>query len=97
MTFVALKTSKNVLFAYVLDSLRAHIQNMEFEEVTLKLPKQLMTFLRAIEQTLDGTIQEFLEESLVDTVHAQLRDETLLTPSWLMEKFKLKPIFEATN
>jgi len=64
-------------------------------EVTLKLPKQLMTFLRAIEQTLDGTLQELLEEPLIDTVHAQLPDETLLTPSRLMEKSNLKPIFEA--
>ena len=65
---------------------------METEEVTLKLPKQLMTFLRAIEQTLDGSLQEFLEVSLVEFVTAQLRDETLLEPKRLAEKFGLEAL-----
>jgi hypothetical protein len=69
---------------------------IEFEEVTLKIPKAIMKLLRDSEKSLEETAIEYLEHSLVDMVRADIetQDCFVLTPRQVVEQYNLDPVFK---
>jgi len=69
---------------------------IEYESVTLKIPKAIMKLLRDSEKSLEETAIEYLEHSLVDMVRADIetQDCFVLTPRQVVERYNLDPVFK---
>jgi hypothetical protein len=67
-------------------------RSVEFELVTLRVPKKIMEYLRMMEKANSETPTEYLEYSLVDVVRAELQAQT---GKELCDLFDLNPIFKA--
>jgi hypothetical protein len=69
---------------------------IEFEEVTLKIPKAIMKLLRDNEKSLEETAIEYLEHSLVDMVRADIETQDCFvpTPRGIVERYNLDPVFK---
>lgn len=61
-------------------------QKLEYEDLSIQLPKQIMSFLRKTEDDP----QDYIEHAVVDYVKMQL--ETM-TPSILISRFDLAIVF----
>ncbi len=69
---------------------------IEYEQVTVKVPKQVMELLRASESLLEMSPQEWLEYELVDTVRSCVDSDMFVPePKELADKFSLNPVFKA--
>lgn len=69
-------------------------EKIEFEEVTVKVPKAIMNFLAIFKK--DG-VTAYLEHAIVDSFRADLEtsDSNLVSYKTLVEQYKLKPVFQA--
>lgn len=68
---------------------------IEYEEVTIQVPKQVMEFLKSVEAIIEMTAKEWIERSTVDNVRAGIDSEEFLqTPEQMANQFKLNPIFK---
>jgi hypothetical protein len=69
---------------------------IEFEEVTLKIPKGIMELLRDNKANLEETPTQFLERSLVDLIRADIDagDCFVPTPRELAARYNLDPVFK---
>ena len=73
-------------------------QQIELEEVTLRVPKLIMDFLRKHEKRLEeGTVQRYLERNIVGCVRADIDAVTVFAgePEDVIKTHKLDPIFKA--
>jgi hypothetical protein len=72
-------------------------QEIEFENVTIKVPKLIMDFLRGREKDMDETAKEYIEYNVVQIVNSDIRagDVFVLDPEELADSWKLNPIFKA--
>ncbi len=70
---------------------------IEYEQVTINVPKQVMELLRYAEP-LNGTPQSWIEYCVSDNVRAGLESGEFLPSSYeLTQQFKLTPILEWLN
>lgn len=69
---------------------------IEYEEVTLKIPKAIMNLLRDSEKALEETATEYLEHKLVDAIRGDIDcgDCFVPTPQQIAERYSLNPIFK---
>lgn len=67
-----------------------------YVELTVKLPKRLVDFLKGMEKTMGMSLEEFIEHSVVQTVGACLDSEDLFVPSSndIIEKYGLEAILK---
>ncbi len=73
-------------------------EELELEEVTLRVPKLLMDFLRKHEKYLDeGLVQGYLERNIVACVRADIDALTVFVPDAedVIEQHNLGPVFKA--
>jgi hypothetical protein len=69
---------------------------IEYETVTLKIPKKIMELLRDSETSLEETAIQYLERCVVDLVRADIetQDCFVLSPRRLTERYNLDPVFK---
>jgi hypothetical protein len=69
---------------------------IEYETVTLKVPKNVMELLRDSEKSLEETASQYLERCIVDLVRADIetQDCFVLSPRRLTERYNLDPVFK---
>jgi len=65
-------------------------QKIEYETVQLKIPKNIMNLLR---DSLEGSIEEYLERSIIEMVKAELEAGVLISHEKIIKKYKLQEIF----
>jgi hypothetical protein len=72
-------------------------QEIEFENVTIKVPKLIMDFLRGREKDMDETAKEYIEYNVVQIVDSDIRagDVFVQSPKEAAEGWKLNPVFRA--
>jgi hypothetical protein len=72
------------------------IEALPHEDLIIQVPKAVMDFLRASERMYEMTPKEWVENTVVDNIEAEL--ETCEGPFgnyWdLIERFKLEPVFK---
>lgn len=72
-------------------------------EVTVKLPKKLVEFLRAMEKNLDMTMEQYIQRNIVDVVYADLDSMEVFLPPIVptriefVEKYGLAEVFKQYN
>ena len=66
---------------------------IEYEEITIKVPKKVMDLLRFAEKGDRGTPKEYLECAVLQEVRANLEAGNLLENDSLAIAFELKPIY----
>jgi len=69
---------------------------IEYENVTVKVPKNIMRLLRDRQEDVEMSPTEYLEYVIVQIVHADIDVEEVFAPrpEKLIERYGLKPIFE---
>lgn len=68
---------------------------IEYENITVKIPKGILDLLREVAPVTKTTPKEWVEYAIVEQVRAGLEsDEFLPTPQDMAEQFKLNPIFK---
>jgi hypothetical protein len=69
---------------------------IEYEMVTLNVPKNIMELLRDSEKSLEETPIQYLERCIVDLVRADIDagDCFVSTPREIAERYKLDPVFK---
>lgn len=70
-------------------------KSIMYEEVTVRVPKPILRFLKDMEKALDQTVEEFIETSVVEMVESQLAGGGFFNPNYILEKYDLKPTFKA--
>jgi len=70
------------------EQMRILKEQIEFEEVTIKIPKKILSFITR----MYGDAKEYLEFHAVDWVRADIECQT---PKFLVEHFKLDDEFKA--
>ena len=73
-------------------------EKIELEEVTLRVPKLVMDFLRKYEKSLqEGVVQGYLERNIVACVRADIDALTVFVPDAedVIEQHNLAPVFKA--
>jgi hypothetical protein len=66
-------------------------QSIEFETVTLKVPKNVLEYFRVQAKMDNETLEQNLEYHLVELCHSSMEG---MSPDTLMEIFNVKPIFK---
>ena len=66
-------------------------EKLETVDVTLKLPKAIIDFIKAVDQP--KSLEEYLTSHTVETMQSYL-EMLESSPGVLMERFKLKPVFK---
>ena len=71
----------------------------ETVDVTLKLPKAIVDFLKDSERTLEMTVEEYLTYSIIQTVAADIDTFDVFVPSWkqIVDKYGLGPTLKRYN
>jgi hypothetical protein len=64
---------------------------IEYEAVTIRVPKLVMDYLRSMEKAYNMSAVEQIEHDFVDSVRAELES---MTGSVLMEIWNLRPVFK---
>ncbi|MGA2307937.1 MAG: hypothetical protein ABSG57_00125 [Candidatus Bathyarchaeia archaeon] len=69
---------------------------IEFEVVSVKIPKSVMKLLRDSEESLGETATQYLERCIVGLVRADIDagDCFVPTPRRLAERYNLDPVFK---
>ena len=67
---------------------------IEYESVTVKVPKQVMDLLRYAQPTTGDTPEEDIEYGIVEGVRSRLEAGMFSTPKDLADQFNLNPVFE---
>jgi hypothetical protein len=71
-------------------------EQIEYEAVTVQMPKQIMDYLRSIERCIKMTPKEYIEYNIVDCVRADIDSfDDFVTPKELADGWQLNPIFKA--
>ena len=67
----------------------------ETVEVTIKVPKAIVEFLRALgENVLGEKPEEYMVRQIVDSIAADLEADAFFDPKEFVRKFNLLPVFE---
>ncbi len=70
-------------------------ENVDFEEVTIKVPRAIMNLLRNSEEIIGRSPTEQLEYSIVADIEGCIGSEVLTpTPEQIIKKYKLGNIFK---
>lgn len=73
----------------------AQTSAIEYEQMTINVPKQVMKLLKFAESTLKGTPKEWVEYILVDHVRANIDSGDFLPDATELTKmFNLNPVFK---
>ena len=68
---------------------------IEYEQVTLNIPKKIMKWLKNYETVTSETPKEWLEYAVVESVRSTLEANGFTpTPKWQADNFSLNPIFK---
>lgn len=67
---------------------------IEYEEITVKVPKQIMDLLRYSEKMTEKTPKEYVEYCIVECVRADLDSDVFLSGHALAKSFNVQPIFK---
>jgi hypothetical protein len=70
-------------------------QNLDFEEVTIKVPKSILDILKDMQEATGHSVEEYLTTSVVEMVESQLVAGEFCSPRHLVDKYDLKPTFES--
>jgi len=66
---------------------------IEYEEITIKVPKQVMDLLRFACKTDGDTPKDYIERNVLDAVRADIDADALIQNTDLIKMFELKPIY----
>lgn len=80
------------------DERQPNIKEIEYEQVTVKVPKRIMDMLRACEGVMGHSVEEYLEYNIVNMVHGDMDDPALnlmMDRKEFVDKYGLNPIFDA--
>jgi hypothetical protein len=66
-------------------------QSIEFESVTLKVPKNVLEYFRLQAKMDNETLEQNLAYHIVELCHSSMQG---MSPNTLMEIFNVKPIFK---
>jgi hypothetical protein len=71
-------------------------EQIEYEEITVKIPKAIIEFLKDHEDMLEEKAEEYLERCIVGVVSSDIESQDcfVLSPVKLVKKYKLEPIFK---
>jgi hypothetical protein len=71
-------------------------EQIEYEEVVVKVPKAIMQFVREHEDMLEEKTEEYLQRCIVGVVSSDIESQDcfVLSPIKLVKKYKLQPIFK---
>lgn len=71
-------------------------EQIEYEEITVKIPKAIMEFLKDHEDMLEEKTEDYLERCIVGVVSSDIESQDcfVLSPVKLVKKYKLEPIFK---
>jgi hypothetical protein len=71
-------------------------EQIEFEEVVIKIPKAIMKFLRENQDLLNEKIEDYLQRDIISSIRADLETQDVFVPSpiVLAKKYDLQPIFK---
>jgi len=74
---------------------KTELEPIEYETVTLKIPKKVMKLLRDTDY-LGETAEKYLEREIVDVVRADIEGGECFTPtpSQLVKQYDLNPVFK---
>lgn len=67
-------------------------EKIEFEKVTVKLPKRVMDYLHAMEKLYGRSAVEMLEYDIVEALRCELEG---MTGETIIKMFNLEPVFKA--
>jgi hypothetical protein len=69
---------------------------IEYEQVTIRLPKVVLDFLRSMEKTISMTPKEYIEYNTVCSIRADIDDLDAFVPSpeEVAKAWNLNPIFK---
>lgn len=76
--------------------MEAKTKAIEFEEVTIKIPKAIMDLLRDAREAIELTPQQFFEYFIVEQVRSLIDYEDYFspTPEQMTKKYNLNPVFK---
>lgn len=71
-------------------------EQIEYEEITVKIPKAIMEFLKDHEGMLEEKTEDYLERCIVCSVSADIESQDcfVLSPIKMVKKYKLQPVFK---
>ena len=70
-------------------------EKIEYETITIEVPKQVMELLRSTESHTGMTSKEWIEYYVVETARSGLDSDMFLpSPTELAKKFNLNPVFK---
>jgi len=71
-------------------------EQIEYEEITVKIPKAIMNFLKDHEDMLEEKTEDYLERCIVGSVAADIESQDcfVLSPKKMVKKYELQPIFK---
>jgi hypothetical protein len=69
------------------------LKGIEFEQLMIKVPKQVMELLRFAGKTDGDTPKDYIERNVLDAVRADIDADALIQNTDLIKMFELKPIY----
>lgn len=73
-------------------------EKIEYEKITIEVPKAVMDFLRYIETITGDTPEHDIEWNIVENVRARADSDLYVkapkTPKELVDQFNLNPVFQ---
>lgn len=75
------------------------MSKQETVEVTLKLPKAIMDFLKDMAPSIEMTVEEYLTYSIIQAVAADVDTFDVFVPTWkqIVDKYGLAPTLKRYN
>jgi len=67
---------------------------VEYENVTIKVPKPIMELLRSVQAITGETPEQDIEYSIVESIRSRLDSKDFITTEALDDKFGLNPVFK---
>jgi hypothetical protein len=70
-------------------------KKIECEEMTIQIPTVILTFLRDHEKEIGMSAEQYIANSIIDTVRADINAEDVFTPEpeQIMSMWNLEPVF----
>jgi len=71
-------------------------EQIEYEEITVKIPRAIMNFLKDHEDMLEEKTEEYLERCIVGSVSADIESQDcfVLSPIKMVKRYGLKAAFK---
>jgi hypothetical protein len=69
---------------------KKEVKSIEYEQVTLKVPKNVLEYFRVLAKMDNETLEQNLEYEIVELCRSLMQG---MSPDVMMEIFKIKPVF----